>query len=91
MNPKLTKMSAGVNHVLEDALQKFSERGSTVTESQELRAKAAEWRFRAQAIDDRGLQHELVRLASLFEEAAERIDTHKGAALSRAYAGVGEA
>jgi len=62
-----------------------------VTESQELCAKAAELRSRAQSIDDRGLQYELVRLASLFEEAANRIDTHKDAALSRTYASVGEA
>jgi hypothetical protein len=92
LNPKLTKLSAGVNHVLEDALQIIlRKRGSAVTESQELRAKAAEWRSRAQLIDDRGLQHELAGRASLFEEAAKRIDTHKEVALSRVYASVGEA
>jgi hypothetical protein len=48
-------------------------------------------RSRAQSIDDRGLPYELVRLASLFEEAANRIDTHKEAALSRTYASVGKA
>lgn len=62
-----------------------------MTESQELRAQAAEWRSRAQSIDDRRLQSELVSLASLFEEAAIRIDTHKKAALSSVRAGVGEA
>lgn len=61
-----------------------------MTESQELRAKAAEWRARARSIDDRRLQYELVRLASLFEEAARRIDTHDEASLSPVYTGVGE-
>lgn len=61
-----------------------------MTESEELRAKAAEWRSRAQSLDDQRLQSELVRLAALFEEAARRIDAHNKAALSDAYAGVGE-
>jgi predicted RNase H-like nuclease (RuvC/YqgF family) len=85
-------LSAGVNHVLEDALQIIlRKRGFAVIESQELRAKVAEWRSRAESIDDRRLQSELVRLASLFEEAAKRIDTHNEAALSRVYASIGEA
>lgn len=62
-----------------------------MTESQELRAKAAEWRARAQSIEDRRLQYELVRLASLFEETARRIDTHNEAGVSPMFTGVGEA
>jgi hypothetical protein len=91
LNPKSTELSAGVNHVLEDALQIIlRKRGSAVTESQELRAKATERRSCAQSIDDRRLQSELVNLASLFEEAAVRIDNRKKAALTSVHAGVGE-
>ena len=92
MNLKLTKLRAGVNHVLEDALQIIPrKRGSAVTESQELRAKAADWRSCAQSIDDQRIESELARLASLFEEAAKRIDTRKRAALLRVDARAGEA
>jgi hypothetical protein len=67
------------------------EKGFAVTETRELCTKAVEWRSRARSGDDRTLQGELVRRARLFEEAAERIDARKEAALSLACAGVGDA